>query len=92
MMEGMAKFFYLQHYNDVISKGLTKKQKVGLVKRISDLTLERPIWTEHEADYRDQFPELKPLVNTKLSGLYLTTIFEGLFTDLYPHNAKVIGL
>lgn len=78
----MATFFYTQHYKDKISPNLTEKQKKDLASRISELTLASAIWEDREKDYVNDFPELKPLINTKLSGLYLCSIFDGIVGEL----------
>jgi hypothetical protein len=80
-MSFMAEMFYKQHYRDVISNALTEDVKRNLAQRISVLTQLEPIWLD-DKDYREVFPELKPLVNVKVSGTYLCAIFEGLVEDL----------
>ena len=74
--------FYLQHYHMAISKHLTREQKVSVAKRISELTLHEPIWQDRVTDYSEQFPELAPHINVRLSGLYLTAIIKGIVEDL----------
>lgn len=74
MFEGIAESFYKLHYNQAISPYLTDEQKRAIAGRISKLTLQSPIWLNSEADYIKDFPELRPYVNTKLSGLYLCVV------------------
>ncbi len=85
-MQGMASFFYLNHYNEVISPKLTNEQKEDIARRISELTLRSPIWLETDTDYIVQFPELKGLIShgAKLTGFYLCTIMDGIMADLNP--------
>lgn len=80
----MAMFFYRQHYDQKIGPNLTNEQKRDIARRISDLTLNEP-FTMTDVDYTSRFPELKPFVNTPISGLYLVAIMEGMMSDLgYP--------
>jgi hypothetical protein len=62
--------------------------------RISNLTLEHAIWQDRETDFKDQFPELAPLVSkiVPLSGLYLVSIMKEIFSELHPEQAKNIGV
>jgi len=75
MFEGMSEAMYKLHYQEKISQGLTKDQKLALANRISELTLRSPIWLDRDTDHIEDFPELQPYVNVKLSGFYLCTIF-----------------
>lgn len=82
MFEGMAATFYTMHYQEAISPHLTRQQKETVAKRISDLTLKSPIWTDRETNYIDRFPELVGFVNTVLSGLYLVAILKAIVNEL----------
>jgi len=81
MFSGMAQTCYAMHYKEKISPRLTKKQKHSIAKRISNLTLQNPIWQDRKTDYIDQFPEFEGLVNVQLSGLYLVTILREIFNE-----------
>jgi len=77
----IAEIFYKQHYEEVISKALTEDEKQILAKKISELTLSEPIWLSKK-DYAAKFPELKPFINAKLTGLYLCGIMAGIVNEL----------
>jgi len=77
----MATFFYRQHYDKVIGPALSDEQKRDIIKRMSDLTLYEPFQFTGK-DYTSRFPELKPYVNTEISGLYILAIMEGISHDL----------
>ena len=78
----MAEGWYQLHYQQRISPNLTDQQKEDVAKKISELTLRSPIWEDKKVDYSEQFPELKPYINTKLTGLYLCGILKGIVNDL----------
>ena len=78
----MAETFYKMHYAEAISEALTEAVKQDIVKRISDLTLKNPIWLDQKKDFSKDFPELKPFINVKLTGLYLCGIMAGIVNDL----------
>ncbi len=78
----MAEAFYRMHYSEVIGKALTVEEKQDLAKRISALTLGSPVWLDRDRDYLEDFPELRPYVNVKVSGAYLCAILSGLVEDL----------
>ncbi len=87
-MESMATFFYKQHYQQKISPNLTKDKKLEIAKRISELTLESPIWMDRNKDYSKDFPELIPYITKviKLSGLYLVSIMESIVEEMQRGN------
>ncbi len=87
MFEGMASSFYKLHYQDEIAPNLTNDQKLTVANRISAMTLKAPIWQDRDTDHLDDFPELQPYINTKLSGLYLCTIM-GAIVDEFREEAK----
>lgn len=78
----MSEYWYRKHYHEKIKDKLTKKQKMDIAQRISDLTLRRPIWFDKDIDYSDDFPEIKPYISVPLSGLYLCAIMRGIIEDL----------
>jgi len=80
----MSEFWYRLHYQNEISDKLSNDQKISLLKRISALTLRKPIWMDPDRDYRTEFPEIAPYVTKgiPLSGLYLCAIMRGLLSDI----------
>ena len=74
MFQGMAEACYRLHYRTEISPHFTYDEKKALAERISSLTLRAPIWTDRETNRIGEFPELKPYVRAKLTGLYLCAI------------------
>lgn len=85
----MPNFFYEMHYNEGISKHLDKETKKDIAERISALTLAAPIWLDKDKDYSNQFPEIKPYVNTILSGLFLCAIMSGIVKEFQEEaNAR----
>ncbi len=87
MFNDMVTGFYKLHYNEAISPHLTDDQKQTVANRISKLTLKSPIWLDRDTGWIDDFPELQPYINTKLSGLYLCTIM-GAIVDEFREEAK----
>ena len=81
-MSFVAETFYKTHYAEVISKALTEDVKLDIANRISGLTLKDPIWLNREKDFIKDFPELKPFINVKLTGLYLCGIMAGIIDEL----------
>ncbi|TLZ49387.1 MAG: hypothetical protein E6K18_08070 [Methanobacteriota archaeon] len=79
--ENMAVLMYRMHYDGKIGPSLSHDQKKALAEKISDLTLNHPFQFSGK-DYSKKFPELAPLVNVEISGLYLLAILEGLVADL----------
>jgi len=77
--ENFAMLAYGMHYREKIGPALSAEQKLNIAKRISDITLYEPLTGK---DYTGRFPELAPLVNVPISGLYLVAIFQGLVKDL----------
>jgi len=91
-MESMATLFYKKHYHEKIAPNLTSQQKEDIAKRISNLTQVSPIWQDREKNWAEEFPELKPYINTVLSGLYLVAVMEGILEDLQGSRAIVVPL
>lgn len=85
VMEELPLMFYAEWFKEEVSPKLTKKQKEKLLKKISDISLERPI---HEAGIefdKKEFPELAPYMHTKtLSGLQLYAVMTELFEEFHP--------
>ena len=75
----MAETFYRLHCREKIAPHFSAAEKLKICGRISELTLRAPIWLDRETDFAAQFPELKPHINTKLSGTYLVAIYKELF-------------
>ena len=87
MFENTASGFYKLHYKEAIAPYLTNDQKLQIARRVSELTLQSPIWTDSKTNHLPNFPELQPYVNTCLSGLYLCTIMAAI-VDEYPKETK----
>lgn len=81
-MNDMASMWYKQHYQQKISPHLTVAQRQDVANRISQLTLQAPIWTDPDTNHVEAFPELAPYVNATLSGLYLCAILESIVKEL----------
>ena len=74
MFQGMAEACYRLHYQSEISPYFNDDEKKALAEKISSLTLQAPIWTDRETNRIREFPELRPYVNARLTGLYLCAI------------------
>jgi hypothetical protein len=81
---------YAKHYQEKIQNSLSPEAKLELAKKISNLTLEEPIWMTNK-DYSDMFPELKTYTTVPISGLYLYTMIDCLMKDITngQHNTLV---
>ena len=77
--------FYMLHYHKAIKPHFTEDEKRALAMKISELTLEKPIWLMKD-DFSGMFPELVPYINVKLSGMYLCSIYKAVFDDLYGRD------
>lgn len=82
-MQSMATEFYKLHYREAIAPHFTLDEKRGMAYRISELTLQQPIWLDKGVDWAGQFPELVPYVNSPLSGLYLCAILEAIVDECW---------
>ena len=83
----MATNFYKLHYQEAIGPCLTNEAKLAVANRISGLTLKAPIWNDRETNWIADFLELQPFVSTKLTGLYLCTIFAAIVDEFrYPKD------
>ena len=81
MFENMATSFYQLHYQEAIGPYLTNEVKLAVANKISGLTLKAPIWDDRETNWLADFPELRPFVGAKLTGLYLCTIFSAIVDE-----------
>lgn len=88
----MTKFWYKEWYRKDVKANLTKEQKDAVMRRISDLTLEEPIWDDRKTDFTEQFPELKPYSHTRISGLELVAVMEEIFEELHGEISKPEGM
>lgn len=80
----MTKFWYKEWYRKDVKPNISKEQKDAVLHRISDLTLEAPIWTDRETNFIEQFPELKPYSHKPdISGLQLVAVMEEIFEELH---------
>jgi hypothetical protein len=92
MMFGMPTMFYAEWYRKDVSPNLTIPQKEKLLKKISDLSLERDITSVGVDIDKKDFPELAPFMHTeKLSGMQLYAVMTEVFHELHPKPAKKIG-
>lgn len=79
----IPKMHYMLWYNEDVKPHLFTDTKIGIAKRISELTLKSPIWEDKDTNYIDQFPELKPYSNTgKISGLQLCVVMEAIVNEM----------
>lgn len=98
---GLAEMFYADWYKTDVSPHLTKEQKVAMLKKLSDFSLENPMLYIENIPL-NKFPELKPYAHTKaFSGTQLYVVMSEVFNEisktkiatLYPHfpcrNQKV---
>ena len=74
MFQEMAEVCYRLHYQSEINPYFNDDEKKALAEKISSLTLRASIWTDRETNHIGEFPELKPYVRAKLTGLYLCAI------------------
>lgn len=78
----MASFFYEEWYREKIAASLSDEEKMVLARKISELTLEAPIWTDRTTDWSSKFPELKPFSSTgKISGLQLVAVMGAIMNE-----------
>lgn len=77
----ISEAFYMQHYQEAIGPYLSGAKKREIADRISDLTLQAPIWHDRDSDWIDKFPELQGYVKTRLSGLYLCSILKAIVNE-----------
>jgi hypothetical protein len=89
-MEGIPMMFYASWYRDDVAPKLTKEQKKKLLKKISDISLEKPIFTTGMEFDKKEFPELAPYMHTeKLTGLQLYAVMTEIFEELYKGRVKI---
>jgi len=88
MFQEMAEACYRLHYQSGISPYFNDDEKKALAEKISSLTLRAPIWVDRETDRIGEFPELKPYVGAKLTGLYLCAIL-GAIVDEFKEEQEV---
>lgn len=81
MYSEISEAFYMQHYQEAISPYLSGTKKREIADRISDLTLQAPIWLDRDSDWIDKFPELQGYVKVRLSGPYLCSIFKAIMNE-----------
>jgi hypothetical protein len=88
MYEEIPLMMYASWYKEEVSPHLTRKQKEKLLKKISDISLERPIsYAGIEFD-KKKFPEMAPYSHTKkISGLQLYAVMTEIFNELYKGKA-----
>src|SRR3972149_1970828 len=85
----LSRILVLQNY---LKRSGFNGQKEKLLKKISDVLLEKPITMAGIAFDKKEFPELAPYMHTeKLSGLQLYAVMTELFAELNPKQAKEIG-
>lgn len=80
----IAEMFYASWYKQEVSPNLSKEQKQALLKKLSDLSLERAFWVEDSIS-KDEFPELKPFSHTSaFSGTQLYVVMSEVFNEVSP--------
>jgi hypothetical protein len=91
-LEAMPMMFYASWYKTDVAPKLTREQKEKLLKKISDISLEKPISDVGLEFDKKEFPELAPYAHTeKISGLQLYAVMTELFAELHPEMSKKIG-
>jgi len=91
-LEAMPMMFFASWYKTDVSPHLTKEQKQKLLMKISDISLEKPIFEAGIKFKKSEFPELAPYAHTEeISGLQLYAVMTELFHELHPESAKSIG-
>ena len=88
MFQGMAEACYCLHYQSGISPYFNDDEKKALAEKISGLTLRAPIWMDRGTNHIGEFPELKPYVNAKLTGLYLCAILSAIVDEFKRNNGR----
>lgn len=84
MQDFMAAMFYDGWFREDVSPNLTMEQKEALLKKLSDLSLERAFWLDTDIPLND-FPELKPYAHTEnFSGTQLYAVMTAVFNELHP--------
>lgn len=83
----MAKYSYKEWYEKDVKSHLDEETKKKILMRISDMTLEHPIWEDRKTNFISQFPELAPYSNSKkITGLQLVAIMETIFREFYSNE------
>jgi hypothetical protein len=78
----LAEMFYAMWYKEKVSPNLTEEVKKKLMMKLSDLSLEQPIWLI-ESIPLDDYPELKPFASTQdFSGKQLYVVFSEIFNEV----------
>jgi len=91
-LESIPMMFYADWFKKEVSPHLTKEQKQKLLMKISDISLEKPIFEAGIKFKKSEFPELAPYAHTEeISGLQLYAVMTELFAELHPESAKAIG-
>ena len=90
-MYSIAQFWFEQWYWKDVSPNLTTEQKKNLGKKISNLTLQQPIWLDRERNFVDDFPELNPYSHSgNISGLQLVTVMECCLKELQGQKPEIV--
>lgn len=90
--EEIPMMLYATWYKKDVSPNLTKAQKEKLIKKISEKSLEKPIFIAGVDYNKKEFPELAPYSHTdKISGLQLYAVMMELFEELNPAMSKKLG-
>jgi hypothetical protein len=81
--EEIPMMFYASWFKEEVAPKLTKEQKEKLLRKISDISLEKPIYIAGIEFDKSEFPELAPYAHTeKISGLQLYAVMTELFGEL----------
>ncbi len=84
----MADYFYTEWYRSDVSPNMSKEQKTALAKKISELTLEAPIWQDRKTNYIDKFPELATYSHSgRISGMQLVSVMTEIVHELQVGRA-----
>lgn len=72
---GMSAFFYELWYKKEVGPKLGGETKGKIAKRISDLSLERPLWCPNIRVKKSKFPELAPFSKSEeFTGIQLCVV------------------
>lgn len=93
---GTSAFFYEIWYREKVAKNLDKATKIKIARRISDLTLKRPLWFPDTYVEKSEVPELVPYSkNEKFTGIQLCVILTEItreFRAEIPSMSEVAGM
>jgi hypothetical protein len=76
--------FYKQWYFEKVCTKLSMKQKIDLIRRITELRQKKTTWSDKKGNYTELFPELRPHSNTgEISQVQLLAVLEAILEELH---------